>query len=77
MVKFDDFKLELIYFNKSRKLITATVTLLNDTILQPLELVRWLEVWLDRKLSFKSYVQKRIAMATTAMYLTMRLLNTE
>jgi hypothetical protein len=39
--------------------------------------VKWLEIWFDRKLSFKTYVKKRIAAASRIFYLISRLANTE
>ena len=41
------------------------------------ELVRYLSVWFDRKLSFKTHVQKRIAAADRMFHSISRLANTE
>ena len=40
-------------------------------------LVRWLEIWLDSKLSFKEHVEIKIAAATRTFYQIARLSNTE
>ena len=50
-VKFDDDKSELIHFEKSRNASKDKVQLLNGTILEPKNSVKWLGVWLDRKLN--------------------------
>ncbi len=41
------------------------------------ELVRYLNVWFDRKLSFKAHVQKRIAAANRMFHSISRLANTK
>src|SRR5436190_9275653 len=46
-------------------------------IILPQELVRYLGVWFDRKLSFKTHVQKRIAAANRMFHSISRLANTE
>jgi len=76
-VTFDDSKSELIHFQKGNSAATATVTLSNNTIIQPSETVRWLDVWFDRKLSFRTHVQKKIASATRTLHLLHRLMNSE
>ena len=76
-VTFDDSKSELIYFQKGNSAATATVTLSDNTIIQPFETVHWLGVWFDRKLSFRTHVQKKIASATRTLHLLHRLMNSE
>ncbi len=76
-VTFDDSKSELIHFQREKSQETSTVTLLNDTVIQSSETVRWLEVWFDIKMSFKTYVQKKIASATRTLHLLHRLMNSE
>ena len=56
MIEFDDLKSELIHFEKSRNPSTDIMKLPNGTILQPQEWVKYLEVFLDRKLNFNTHV---------------------
>src|SRR6266513_707042 len=53
-----------------------SVKFMKNNIL-PQELVRYLGVWFDRKLSFKINVQKRIAAANRMFHSISRLANTE
>ena len=76
-VKFDDNKSELIHFQRQRRPALETITLPNETVISPAETVRWLGVWLDRKLNFKTHVQKKTAAATRTLHLINRLLNSE
>ena len=62
-VKFDYDKSEMIYFEKSRNTSKDEVQLPNGTILEPKNFVKWLGVWLDRKLNYKKHVETRIASA--------------
>jgi len=73
----DDSKSELIHFQEERNETFDTVTLSNNTVIKPSETVRWLRIWFDKKLSFKTHVQKKIAAATRTLYLLHRLLNSE
>ncbi len=66
-VQFDPDKTEFIHF--SNKCIPETATLhIGDLEIQPKSLVRWLGIWFDSKLIFKSHVEKRINSATAAFY---------
>ncbi len=76
-VTFDDSKSELIHFQKGKSEPTASVTLPNNTVINPSKSVRWLGIWFDRKMSFKTHVQKKIASATRTLHLLHRLLNSE
>jgi hypothetical protein len=58
-VTFDDSKSELIHFQKGNSAATATVTLSNNTIIQPSETVHWLGVWFDRKLSLELMFRRK------------------
>ena len=81
-VQFDVEKTELIHFDNSRNYLknaqklSYSVNLMNKRIF-PQELVRYLGVWFDRKLSFKDHVEKRIAAASRMFYSISRLANTE
>ena len=76
-VQFDDSKSELIHFCKSRKEPTAEITLPNNTVIKPASQVKWLGIWLDRKLTFKAHVQKKVTAATRVLHLIHRLMNSE
>jgi len=56
-VVFDDSKTELIHFNKDKEIAISTVTLLNNTVIKPSEVIQWLEVWFNQKLTFKDHVK--------------------
>jgi len=75
-VTFNDSKTDLIHFQKGNK-SKSTVTLSNNIIIQPSKTVRWLEIWFDTKMSFKTHVQKKIASATRTLHLLHRLMNSE
>src|SRR6266513_2313960 len=59
-IQFDMKKTELIHFYHSDKSLKKSVKIMKNRIF-PQEIVRWLGVWFDRKLSFKYHVEKRIA----------------
>ena len=75
-IEFDMKKTELIHFDHSNKSLNESVKIMNNTI-KPQETVRWLGMWFDRKLSFKTHVEKRLASATRMFYSISRLANTE
>ena len=55
-VQFNDSKSELIHFFKARRESTAEITLLNKTVIKLSTQVKWLRVWLNKKLSFKTHI---------------------
>ena len=69
-------KTELIHFNHSKESLKCSVKIMNTSIF-PKEIVKWLGIWFDRKLSFKTHVEKRIAAASRMFYSISRLANTE
>lgn len=75
-IEFDMKKTELIHFSHSNKSLKYSVRIMNNSIFSK-EMVRWLGIWLDRKLSFKIHVEKRIAVITRMFYSISRLANTE
>src|SRR6266480_3389424 len=75
-IQFDMKKTELIHFDHSDKSLKKSVKIMKNRIF-PQEIVRWLGVWFDRKLSFKYHVEKRIADASRMFYSMCRLANTE
>ena len=76
-VQFDDSKSELIHFGSHKAAPDQTITLPNNTVIKPKTCVRWLGVWLDRKLKFKVHVQTKIATATRTLHSLFRLMNSE
>jgi len=71
-------KIELIHFHTKRSIENSNfpVTIRNNQM-QPKNLIRWLEVWLDSKLSFKKHVEIKISTATRIFHQIARLSNTE
>ena len=78
-VTFDDPKTELIHFHRQRHTGTeqCPVTLSNGTGIRPSPVVRWLGVYFDRKLSFKTHLDIKIASASRALQLTTMLKTSE
>ena len=61
-MQFDVDKTELIHFHSKRSLDLKNELYsvkVGETIFQPKELVRYLEIWLDSKLSFKAHVERK------------------
>src|SRR5437879_313640 len=69
VIVFDDPKTELMHFHNKTSSNTrnSPVTLPHGTIIHPLQHLRWLGVWLDRKLLFNYHVQQKTAAATRAL----------
>jgi len=76
-VQFDDSKSELIHFESHKTALNQMVILFNNTVIKPKTCVRWLEVWLNRKLNFKVHVQMKIATVTRTLHSLFRLMNSE
>lgn len=76
-VQFDDSKPELIHFGSHKAAPEQTAILPNNTVIKPKTCIRWLGVWLDRKLNFKVHVQTKIAAARRTLHSLFRLLNSE
>jgi len=76
-VQFDDSKSELIHFESHKATLNQMIILLNNTIIKSKTCVRWLEVWLNRKLNFKVHVQTKIATVTRTLHSLFRLMNSE
>ena len=75
-IEFDMKKTELIHFDYSNKSLKCPVKIMKTSIF-PKEVVKWLGIWFDRKLSFKVHVEKRIAAASRMFYSISKLANTE
>ena len=76
-VKFDDSKSELIYFKSSNTSSTDTVKLSHNTILTSKLDVKWLEIYMNRKLNFKKHVQNRSASTNHVLQSINRLQNSK
>jgi ribonuclease HI len=79
-VAFDETKTELMHFSTKRTPNTdfnASVTLPNGTVIKPGEVVRWLGIWLDRKLNFNHHVEHKVAAAKRALHSISRLATSE
>ena len=76
-VQFDDSKSELIHFESHKATLDQTIMLLNDTVVKLKICIRWLEVWLNRKLNFKMHVQTKIVAVTRTLHSLFRLMNSE
>src|SRR5436189_131201 len=58
-------KIELIHFHTKRSIDNNNYSIsIRNNQIKPKNLVRWLGIWLDSKLSFKEHVEIKIAEAT-------------
>ena len=69
---FNHSKTELIHFSRKRETLLDPVDLPGFTV-HPSVIVRWLGIWLDSKLTFKAHIEKRLNLATAALYRAQRL----
>lgn len=76
-IQFDPAKTELIHFTTSKKAPLATITLPDQTIVEPKKLVKWLGIDFDDALSFKEHIGTRVSRATSAFHRMCRLANKE
>src|SRR2546427_7532058 len=63
-MQFNVDKTELIHFHSKRSLDLKDELYLikiGETVFQPKELIKYLGIWLDSKLTFKAHVEKKIA----------------
>ena len=60
-IQFDMEKTELIHFHLKRiDNYQDYIVQINNIQIEPKSLVKWLDIWLDSKLNFKEYVEKKI-----------------
>ena len=76
-VKFDDEKSGLIHFESSNISSIDNVKLSNDTILKSKIDVKWLKIYMNRKLNFKKHVQNRIVSTNRVLHSINQLQNSE
>jgi hypothetical protein len=74
-ISFNTQKTKVIYFSYS-KLKTAPAVRHSDVKKYPKLALRWLNIWLDSRLSFRLYVEKWAAKAKEAAYYLRGLTNT-
>ncbi|MCO8751554.1 hypothetical protein KLO70_19365, partial [Clostridioides difficile] len=75
-IVFDMDKTELIHFYPNFREKNCEVKLLNHSV-KPKNSIRWLGIWLDSQLNFKSHVQMKTASAERILNSIIRLSNTE
>ncbi|KAI1002599.1 hypothetical protein K3495_g5599 [Podosphaera aphanis] len=76
-VQFDISKTELIHFANTKEAKQNPIYLTGGNQVKPSQVVRWLGVLFDSKLSFKQHVTMRVAQAKSAFHRMERLTNTE
>ncbi|KHJ34205.1 hypothetical protein EV44_g0289 [Erysiphe necator] len=76
-IQFDLLKTELMHFTRSKKADTWHVRLPDDVVIAPTQLVRWLGIWFDPSLKFRSHINIRAAQALQTFYRITRYSNTE
>ena len=76
-IQFDLAKTKLLHFTKIKQAKSTSLKLLNNELVKPKELVRWLGIWFDSNLSFKEHVNIRTSQAKSDFLRMSRLANTE
>ena len=76
-IQFDMEKIELIHFHSKRIDNQNYPISIRNNQIKPKNLIRWLGIWLDSKLSFKEHVEIKIAAATRIFHQIARLSNTK
>ncbi len=76
-VQFNNLKSELIHFESHKTTLNQMIILSNNTVIKSKTCIRWLEVWLNRKLNFKVHVQTKIVTVTRTLHSLFRLMNNE
>ena len=74
-IQFDLAKTELIHFGTKNS--SKSLKLPNGVAIEPKEVVRWLGIWFDSKLTFKQHLNTRVSQAKSAFLRMARLANTE
>ncbi|KAK6857470.1 hypothetical protein PG995_006297 [Apiospora arundinis] len=63
---FEVEKTELIHFHRGRKPLLDTITI-QDAEVIPKPVVRWLGIWFDSGMTFRTHVEKRLTLANGAL----------
>src|SRR6266498_26036 len=78
LIQFDPEKTELIHFHSKRNIgENVNIYFLENYLVEVKPTVKWLGIWLDLKLNFKEYVEKKMAQAIRIFHQIKRLFNTE
>ena len=67
----------MIYFESKKIMSINSIILSNKTILKFQNMIKWLKIWIDRKLTFKTHVEKRLIFAIRIFYSISQLQNFE
>ena len=67
----------MIYFKSQRIMSNNSIILSNETVLKFQNMIKWLNVWIDRKLTFKIHVEKRLIFAIKIFHSINQLQNFE
>ena len=67
----------MIHFESKKIMSTNSIILSNETILKFQNMIKWLKIWIDRKLTFKTHVEKRLIFAIRIFHSISRLQNFE
>src|SRR6266536_4957699 len=78
LIQFDPKKTELIYFYSKRNIgEKVNICFSENYLVEAKPTVKWLGIWLDSKLNFKEYVEKKMAQAIRIFHQIKRLFNIE
>lgn len=68
-IQFDPEKTELIHFSRTRKPLLNPIIIggKGDLVVRPKPYLRWLGIWFDFKLDFKTHREKRLGLAISAL----------
>ncbi len=62
LIQFDLEKTELIYFHSKRNINkNVNICFSKNYLVEAKPTIKWLGIWLDSKLNFKEYIEKKVA----------------
>ncbi len=78
LIQFNPEKTELIHFYSKRNIDeNVNICFSENYLVEAKPTVKWLGIWLDSKLNFKEYVEKKVTQATRIFHQIKRLSNIE
>ncbi len=78
LIQFNPEKTELIHFHSKRNIgENVNICFLKNYLVEAKPTVKWLGIWLDSKLNFKEYVEKKVAQTTRIFHQIKKLSNIE
>ncbi len=78
LIQFNLKKTELIYFYSKRNINkNINICFLKNYLVEAKSTVKWLGIWLDLKLNFKEYVEKKVTQTIRIFHQIKRLFNIE